>query len=260
MTDRPDSFDRSRPADQAGLIWGRRPVVEALRAGREIKRLFVAEGARPNGPLGEILAKAAALGIHPTFVDRHALDRMASGANHQGMIAEVGAFRYADFNEIVARAAGGSALPLLLLLDSLQDPQNLGTLIRTADAVGVNGVVLPLHRSVDVTPAVEKASAGAVEYVPIAQVTNLGRAASELKREGYWIVGLTEKGTMAYNAFPVDAPLAVVVGAEGRGIGRLLLEACDFRVHLPMHGQIQSLNAAVAGSVLLYEVLRRRGV
>lgn len=239
-------------------IWGRHPVAEALKAGRPIDQVLLASGGRPIGIFGEIARMAREKGIPVQFVDRRALDRLSDGANHQGVIAEARAFGYATLDELITRGKQSHGLPLVLALDSLEDPQNFGTLIRTANAVGATGILIPQHRAVGVTPAVEKSSAGAVEYTPIARVTNLGKALGLLKENGYWIVGLDHTGPSLYDTFAVDTPLALVVGAEGRGLGRLIGESCDLVVRLPMHGQIESLNAAVAGSVVLYDILRRR--
>lgn len=241
------------------LIWGRHPVLEALRAGRPIDRVLIAEGVQPTGLVAEVVRLSTERGIRLQRLDRRALDRLSGGANHQGVIAEVAEYRYQALEDLVEAARQAPGLPLLLALDSLEDPQNFGTLLRSADAVGANGIVIPLHRAVGVTPAVEKASAGAVEYLRIARVTNLARALGDLKRRGYWIVGLDARGTALSDQFPVDVPLVIVVGAEGRGLGRLVRETCDVLVRLPMRGHVESLNAAVAGSIVLYDVLRRRG-
>jgi 23S rRNA (guanosine2251-2'-O)-methyltransferase len=240
------------------LIWGRHPVLEALRAGRSADRLYVAEGARPGGIIAEIIQLGQKRGVSIQTIDRRALDRMANGANHQGVVADVAEYQYRSVSDLIAAGKTGGQLPLILALDALEDPQNFGTLLRTADAVGATGAVIPLHRSVSVTPAVEKASAGAVEFVPIARATNFGRALGELKVAGYWVVGLAGDGSVDYDAFPVDVPLVLVVGAEGKGLGRLVRESCDVLARLPMHGQLESLNAAVAGSIVLYDIRRRR--
>ncbi len=241
-------------------VWGRRPVLEALRAGRRIDRILIAEGIRPTDPIAEILELSAQRGIRVQRLDRQALDRLSGGANHQGVIAEVAEYRYLTLDELLETTRQAAGPTLILALDSLEDPQNFGTLLRTADAIGATGVVIPLHRAVGVTPAVEKVSAGAVEYLRIARVTNLARALADLKRHGYWVVGLDSSGPILYDQFAVDVPLVIVVGAEGRGLGRLVRERCDVLVRLPMRGHVESLNAAVAGSIVLYDVLRRRGV
>jgi 23S rRNA (guanosine2251-2'-O)-methyltransferase len=242
------------------LIWGRHPVFEALRAARPAGRLYVAEGARPTGILAEIVKLAQERGIPIQSIDRRALDRMADGANHQGIGAEVAEYGYASLTALVNAAVATKDLPLILALDALEDPQNFGTLLRTADAVGATGAIIPLHRSVSVTPAVEKASAGAVEFIRIARVTNFPRALGELKSAGFWVVGLAGESAVSYDTFRVDVPLVLVVGAEGKGLGRLVRESCDIVASLPMYGHLESLNAAVAGSIVLYDIRRRRAV
>ncbi len=240
------------------LIWGRNPVAEALRAGTGLEKLYLAEGVRPSGIVEEILRRARAERVPVQYLDRRALDRMTEGAVHQGVVAEAAEFQYAELDDLLARAAERGERPLLLLLDSIQDPHPLGALIRTAEAVGAHGVVVPRHRAAGVTPVVVKASAGAVEHLPVAQVTNLGHAIEELKAQGLWAVGLDAAGKQAYDEVDYDVPLALVVGAEGTGLGRLVAERCDLLVRLPMRGHVDSLNAAVAGSIALYHAWRRR--
>jgi 23S rRNA (guanosine2251-2'-O)-methyltransferase len=191
-------------------------------------------------------------------LDRRALDRIADTDRHQNVAAEVLDYDYADLDDLLHAARGKNEPPLLLLLDQLQDPQNLGTLIRTAEAVGAHGVVLPRHRAVGVTPAVERASAGAIQHLPVAEVTNLNRAVDDLKQQGLWIVGLDAEGRHDLGDVDPAIPIALVVGSEGKGISRLLREKCDFLVRLPMRGRVGSLNAAVAGSIVLYDLFRRR--
>lgn len=239
-------------------IWGRHPVIEALRAGRSVDRIYLAEGTRPGGALGELTRLARASGVPIATVDRRALDRLSETAAHQGVVAEVAEYRYRTLDQLLEHGHTGPGDPLILVLDSLEDPQNFGTLIRTADAVGATGIVIPLHRAAGVTAAVEKASAGAVEHQPIARVTNLPRALEELKGHGFWVVGLDSGGSVEYGSLPVDSPLAVVVGAEGKGLGRLVRETCDLLVRLPTLGKVESLNAAVAGSIVLYDIFQRR--
>jgi 23S rRNA (guanosine2251-2'-O)-methyltransferase len=240
------------------LIWGRHPIIEALRSGRPIEKLYLSEGTRPTEIVAEIIQLARNRGIAPQYLDRRALDRLSDGANHQGVVAEVEDFRYHSLDDLIAVGQSRPTLPLILALDALEDPQNFGTLIRSADAAGVTGILIPAHRAVGVTPAVEKASAGAIEHVPIARVTNLARALTTLKEHDYWAAGLDEAGGEAYDRFRVDVPLVLVVGAEGKGLGRLVRETCDVLVRLPMRGKVSSLNAAVAGSIVLFEIERRR--
>src|SRR5437016_2734595 len=235
-------------------LYGRNSVVEALHAvRRRIHRILVAE--QTHG-LDHLLAEARAGRVRVERVDRQHLDRLI-GSHHQGVIAEVEPFRYARLDDIVGSARAES--PMLLVLDSLQDPQNFGTLLRTAQAVGVNGVLIPEHRAVGVTPAVSNASAGAVEHLRVARVTNLARSLGQLKSGGVWVYGLAVDGATAYWDHDLSGPLALVVGSEGSGLGRLVREACDVLVRIPMaDGAIQSLNASVAGSLVLYEAFRQR--
>jgi 23S rRNA (guanosine2251-2'-O)-methyltransferase len=191
-------------------------------------------------------------------LDRRALDRIADTDRHQNVAAEVLEYDYSTLDDLLVLAQERNEKPFLLALDSLQDPQNLGSLIRTAEAVGAHGVVVPRHRAVGVTPAVEKSSAGAIEHLPVAEVVNLNKAADDLKEQGVWVVGLDAEGDKSYDEIDPTLPLCLVVGSEGKGISRLLKEKCDMLVNLPMRGQVGSLNAAVAGSIVLYDVWRRR--
>lgn len=233
------------------LLYGRNSVAEALRAGRRpIRRILVADSTRG---LDALVADARARHLAVDIVERHRLDQRV-GAHHQGVIAEADPFSYAAFDDL-RRAES----PLLLALDSLQDPQNFGTLLRTALAVGVNGVIIPEHRAVAVTPAVSNASAGAVEHLHIARVTNLARSLRRLKDDGVWIYGLSAEATQPYWSTDLSGGVALVVGSEGQGLGRLISETCDALVEIPMvPGSIESLNASVAGSLVLYEAFRQR--
>lgn len=241
------------------LLYGRNAVREALRARRRrLHRLLLAERGREGGDqrLRELADEARRAGIAVLEGPRQQLDRAAPGANHQGVALEAGPYPYVDFRELLAEAG---ASPLYLALDQVQDPQNVGTLLRTAEAVGVTGVLIPEHRAAAITPAVVNASSGATEHLRVARVTNLARALAQLKGAGVWVAGLEA----APEAGPLDdadlaGPLALVVGSEGRGISRLVRETCDFLVRLPMRGRIASLNAAVAGSVALYAADRQR--
>jgi 23S rRNA (guanosine2251-2'-O)-methyltransferase len=205
-----------------------------------------------------ILRLAAQRSLPIKQVNRRQLDALGP-VNHQGIAAQMGAYPYVEVEAILALARQRNEPPLLLLLDCLQDPQNLGTLLRTAEVVGVHGVAIPRHRAAEITPAVSNASAGAVEHLLVAQVTNLVRTMDELKEKGVWIVGL-ENLTEAqdYHQADLNMPLALVVGSEGRGLSRLVRERCDLWIRLPMRGHIDSLNAAVAGSIALYEVWQQR--
>jgi len=240
----------------AEMIYGRNPVLEALRAGQPVKKLLLAEGARARGTLAGIIALAEAKGVPLQWVERRELDRITS--HHQGVVAQVGAYRYATVEEILALARERREKPLLMVLDCLQDVHNFGSLLRTAEAVGAHGVIIPQRRAVGVTAAVRKASAGAVEHLRVARVPNLARTMEHLKGKGVWIIGLDTAGPQAYDEVDLNTPLALVVGSEGKGLRRLVRETCDQLIRLPMRGRVSSLNAAVAGSIVLYEVWRQR--
>lgn len=239
-------------------IWGRNPVLETLRAGRRVKCLLLAEGHRDAPVLAAILAEAEQRHIPVETAPRARLEQISRGAVHQGCIAVVEERRYATLDDILARSQERGEAPFLLLLDAIQDVNNLGSLLRTAEATGVHGVVIPQHRSAEVNATVVKTSAGATEHLLIAQETNLSRAIDFLKQQNIWVVGLAgEAKTSCFDADLAGA-LALVAGNEGKGISRLVREHCDLLVSLPMRGQINSLNAAVAGSIVLYEALRQR--
>lgn len=241
----------------SGQIEGRIPVLEALRAGRELNKLLVAKGAR-EGSIREVLAVAREAGVIIQEVDRSRLDQLAPGRNHQGVIAMVAAHTYAEVDDIFAKAAERGEDPLILVLDGIEDPQNLGSLLRTADAAGAHGVIIPERRAAGLTETVAKVSAGAVEYVPVARVTNIVRTLEELKERGLWVVGTHQDARELYHQARLTGPLAVVIGSEGKGMGRLVSEKCDFTVRLPMVGHVSSLNAAVAGAILIYEIRKQR--
>ena len=241
------------------ILFGRHSVLEALRAERRRAwRLFLAEGIQKHGTVSAILEVAHRRGIPVQWVHRSELERLGT-ADHQGVAMEATPFPYVELEEILAAAAARDELPLLLLLDHLQDPQNVGTLLRTAEAVGIHGVILPKRRAAGITPAVSKASAGAVEHLRVAQVTNLVQAIKKLKQAGVWIVGLERADdAIPYDRADLSGPLALVVGSEGEGLSRLVREHCDWLIMLPMFGRISSLNAAVAGSIVLYAAVRAR--
>lgn len=239
------------------LICGRNPVLEALRAGTDIGEIRLARGTRREGPLAEIMSLAQRQGIPLRWVDRHELDAIARG--HQGVVASSGQYRYADVEEILARANQMEERPFILILDCLQDVNNFGSLLRTAEAVGVHGVIIPQRRAVGVTTAVRKTSAGAVEHMRVARVTNLTRAIEALKDQGLWIIGLEAiPEALDYRQADLDLSLALVVGGEGQGMRRLVRQSCDLLIRIPMRGAVNSLNAAVAGSIALYEAWHQR--
>jgi len=244
------------------LIYGRNPIFECLRAGRrEVYKLVVAQGAKEKGFLADITELARQQGIPVQRVERQQLDTVGKGINHQGVVAEVSGYPYAELDDILALAQTRKQPPWLLLLDCLQDPQNLGTLVRTAEVIGVHGTAILERRAASVTPAVVSSSSGATEHAFIAQVTNLTRTIQELQARDVWVAGL-EDVPSAQTVWEADleGPLALVVGSEGQGMRRLVRETCDFLVRLPARGRVNSLNAAVAGSIALYEVARQRKI
>ncbi len=240
-------------------ITGHNGVYEALRAGRRrFFRLLLADTARATETVADILALAEAAGVPVERVPRQTLDRLET-AHHQGVALEASEYPLVGVDEMLAEAQRRGEPPFLLLLDQLQDPQNVGSLLRTAEAVGVHGVVLQQRRAATITAAVVHTSAGAVEHLLIAQVANLPQTIEELKARQVWVVGLEAvRGARPYDQLDLRGPLALVVGSEGEGLRRLVAERCDFLAQLPMRGQVTSLNAAVAGSVVLYEALRQR--
>ncbi len=242
----------------ADYLYGRRAVLEALRAHRRIDEILIARGVHPRGALSELLTLAQQAGVRVREVPRGELDRLTQ--HHQGVLARVQAFEYVGVEDMLAAARSRGEPAFLLMLDSVQDPQNLGTLLRTGEAVAVHGVIIAERRAAGVTPAVVKASAGAVEHLNIAQVTNLSRTIEELKRANIWVIGLENKPE-AQDLGETDfkLPLVLVLGSEGAGLSRLVREKCDFLVRLPMWGHVDSLNVAVAGSIVLYMAKLQRG-
>jgi 23S rRNA (guanosine2251-2'-O)-methyltransferase len=238
------------------FIIGRNPVMEALKSQREINKIWIAEGAQRHS-VQLIIQLAKQNGVLVQYVPKKKLDQMVEGT-HQGVVAQVAAYRYYEIDDLFARASEKGEPPFFLILDELEDPHNLGSIMRTADAVGAHGIIIPKRRSVGLTATVAKASTGAIEHIPVARVTNLARTIDELKERGIWIVGTDAKAKDDYRSFDGTMPLALVIGSEGKGISRLILEKCDFLLRLPMRGHVTSLNASVAASLLMYEVYRKR--
>jgi 23S rRNA (guanosine2251-2'-O)-methyltransferase len=239
-------------------IWGRNPVLEALHSTRQVKRLLLAEGQRGTPVVSALLEAAEQRHIPIDSVSRARLDQLSRGAVHQGCLLIVEERKYADIEQILAFAAHKNEAPFLLILDAIQDVNNLGSLLRTAEAVGIHGVILPEHRAAEVNATVVKTSAGATEHLLIARETNLSRVIEGLKKQNIWVVGLAGEAKTLYHQADLTGPLALVVGNESKGISRLVREHCDLLIRLPMYGHINSLNAAVAGSIALYEALRQR--
>jgi 23S rRNA (guanosine2251-2'-O)-methyltransferase len=242
------------------ILYGRQPVRETLRAGRrQVFKLLQAQGIKPAGIVRQILTLAEQANIPVQAVDRRELDKLGGEVNHQGLAAEVSGYPYMDLAALLDITQQASEPPFLLLLDHIQDPQNLGSLLRTAEAAGVHGVVLPSRRAAGVTPAAVRASAGAAEHVRVALVANLVQAMDRLKTEGIWLAGLEAlPDAQLYTQIDLSGPLGLVVGSEGQGLTRLVQQTCDFLLKLPMLGTVESLNAGVAGAIALYEVRRQR--
>lgn len=239
------------------MIEGRNALTEALKSGRTINKVFAAAG-ETDQALARLVAQAKEAGAVVVPTDRRKLDMMSPTGAHQGVIAQVAPHDYVTLEEILRRAADRGEAPLLVLCDELSDPHNLGAILRTAECAGAHGVVIPKRRSVGLTAVVAKTSAGAVEYMPVARVTNMTAAIRDLKKQGVWIFGTAAGGdTDLYHA-DLKGPAAIVIGNEGQGMSRLVAESCDFQVSIPMNGNISSLNASAAAAILLYEAVRQR--
>lgn len=237
-------------------IEGRNPVIEAIKNDREIDKIMIANGAK-EGSIKKIVAMAKEKNIVIQYVDRNKLDEISTSHSHQGVIANVSDYRYYELDELIKSVEEKGEDPFFIILDEITDPHNLGSIIRTADAVGAHGVIIPNRRSVHITPTVAKASAGAVEYVPVCKVTNIVNTIKTLKEHGMWIAAADMDGQTFYEQ-NLTGPIGLVIGSEGFGISRLVKKNCDFTVKMPMVGNVTSLNASVAGSILLYEIFKQR--
>lgn len=237
-------------------IEGRNAVIEAFRSGRMIDKLYVLDGCK-DGPVLTIKREAAKHGSLIKYVAKERLDQLSETGKHQGVIAYAAAYAYAEVEDILSEAKKKGEAPFLFLLDGIEDPHNLGAIIRTANLAGAHGVIIPKNRAVGLTATVAKASAGALNYTPVARVTNLGQTIEELKKEGLWFVCADMEGTRMYD-LDLKGPVGLVIGSEGNGVGRLVKEKCDFTASIPMRGDIDSLNASVAAGVLAYEIVRQR--
>ncbi len=240
-------------------IEGRRPVIEALRAKRPIEEILIAAGSKPSGALAEIVRLANSRGVTVREVPRKELESRAESRNPQGVIASGGAdFDYASLDDVIDRADASGRPALILALDGVTDPMNLGALARSAEAAGVHGLVLPKRRAAPVTASAEKAAAGALAHLPVAQVSNLARALEELKERGVWIAALDGGAEQTIYELDATGPMCIVIGSESDGVSHLVLERADYRVSIPLLGKVDSLNASAAGAVALFEVQRQR--
>lgn len=240
-------------------IYGRHPVLEALRSGRSVERLYVLEDAEAKGIICEIKSRARRAGIPCVPVGKQALDRLAGTPHHQGVTAILASREYADPEEVLLKAFSQKEAPLLLVLYQIQDPRNLGSILRTAETAGVHGVFIPKHRGAGLTAGVSKASAGADAYVPVARIGNTAGFLSRLKESGVLVVGLDPLGKQEYTEPDLTGPVALVLGGEEKGLGRLVCNSCDILVRIPMRGRVSSLNVGVAAGIVLFEAVRQRG-
>ncbi len=238
------------------MIEGRNAVLEAFRAGKPIDRLYILDGCK-DGPIMSIKREAAKTDTVIKYVDRERLDALSETGHHQGVIAQAAAYEYSDMEDIFKKAEEGGDDPLIFLLDNITDPHNLGAIIRTAEVCGAHGVIIPKNRAVGLTGIVAKASAGAINHMPVVKVTNLSRTIEELKKRGLWFVCADMEGELVYNV-DLTGPLGLVIGSEGEGVGKLVKQKCDHVARIPMKGKIDSLNASVAAAVMAYESVRQR--
>ena len=237
-------------------IEGRNAVMEAFRSGKSIDKLYVLDGCQ-DGPVLSIKREAKKQDTIIRYVDKERLDQLSETGKHQGVIAYAAAYEYAEVDDILNLAKEKGEDPFILLLDNIEDPHNLGAIIRTAHLAGAHGVIIPKNRAVGLTATVARTSAGALNYLPVAKVTNLSKTIEELKKEGLWFAAADMDGTVMYDA-NLTGPIGLVIGSEGEGVSRLVKEKCDYTISIPMKGKIDSLNASVAAGVLAYEIVRQR--
>jgi len=240
------------------IIIGKNPVIEALRAGRLIKKILVKHNIEQRDDINELIRNAKIKKIPIEIADIKYLNLLASGTLHQGIIALAEPKQYINLEDLLSISKAKNEVPLYLILDGIEDPHNLGAILRTAEATGVHGVILRRQRAVGITPTVVKASAGAIEYVPVVRVNNISQSIIILKNKNIWIVGIDSKGSVNYDKIDYRLPIAIVIGSEGMGISSLVVKHCDWLAAIPMKGRISSLNASVAASIVMYEALRQR--
>ncbi len=255
---KPDVDVQEEAVGEIDKLEGRNPIMEALKANRTINKIFVSKGER-EGSIRQIIAIAREKKIIITEVDHNVIESMSSTKSHQGIIAFVAVKEYVEVDDILQIAQDKGQPPFIIILDEIADPHNFGAILRTANAVGAHGVIIPKRRAIGLTSAVSKASAGAIEYVPVARVTNIAQTIEYLKKNNIWVVGTDSTGEKAFYDSDLKGAIALVVGSEGEGIGKLIREKCDFVVNIPMQGEISSLNASVAAAIVMYEILKQRG-
>ncbi|MBI4266766.1 MAG: 23S rRNA (guanosine(2251)-2'-O)-methyltransferase RlmB [Chloroflexi bacterium] len=240
------------------IIEGRNPVIEALKSGRPISKILLAKNIERHSAIAELLRLSRARGIPIEYIDRHTLDRKSPTGAGQGVLAYAAAREYLDLDDLAAISGEKNEPPLYLVLDGIEDPQNLGAMLRTAEATGVHGVIIRSRRAAGLTPAAVKASAGAAEYVPVARVVNIAQTIETLKKDNIWVIGLDAAGELDYSRVDFKLPTAIVIGGEGKGLSALVRKRCDSLAFIPMKGKITSLNAAIAAALVMYEALRQR--
>jgi 23S rRNA (guanosine2251-2'-O)-methyltransferase len=258
--EQPNAQESSAPLEQASedFIYGKHSVLSALESGRQINRIWLLPKLRYDPQFNLLVTEAKGTGTVVDEVDVRRLHQLCDGGNHQGIVAQVAPYHYWDLTELITKAKEGNEQPVILVADSLTDPQNLGAMVRTAEALGVQGLVIPQRRAVGITSSVQKVAAGALEHLPVARVTNLSRALAELKEAGFWIYGTVATAPMAIHDVKFTGPVVIVIGAEGEGLSLLTENTCDFLISIPLSGKTASLNAATAAAMALYEIQRQR--
>ena len=239
------------------IIFGRNPVLEAIRAGRTIDKIYI-KNTEADGSLKKVLGAAKAAGIIVSRADKKKLDALSEGENHQGVVAVAASHSYCEVEDILKIAAEKGEAPFVVICDKITDPHNLGSIIRTANAAGAHGIIIPKHESAGLNSVVAKVSAGAVEFTPVARVNNLSSVIEKLKKEGFWVTGAAMGGDRSLFDCDLSGSVALVIGSEGEGISQNVLKKCDFVVSIPMKGETESLNASVAAALMMYEVMRQR--
>ena len=242
------------------IIEGKNPVIELLRAGRHVKKILLANNIKPGDAVTEILRLAKIGGIPVDLVARHIIDSQSTTGASQGVIAYAAANDYVSLNDLLAASAEKNEPPLYVILDGIEDPQNLGSILRTAYASGIHGVIIRERRAAGLTATVAKASAGAVWYMPVASVSSIAQAIETLKKSNLWIIGIDRSGEDEYSRMDFKSPTAIVIGSEGKGLSELVRKKCDFMAHIPMRGKITSLNASVAAALVMYEAFKQRSL